>query len=191
MSNAVVLDVETQFSFRDVGGYDPSKLKISVAGLYDYSKDQYLTFSETELLQLFPYLEKATAIIGFNIIDFDLPVIKPYYVGNLNKLPVIDLLKEVEKSLGFRLSLDDLARETLGKKKTGHGLKAIEYFRNGEIDKLKKYCLEDVELTKNLYEFGKLHHQVYYKNINQKQAIPVNWGKQLRSKTQVNLTLPW
>ncbi len=186
----VVLDVETQQSFRDVGGYDPGKLKISVVGLYDYGTGIYKAYTEAELPQLFPVLEKASTIIGFNIIDFDLPVLDPYYVGNLTKFASLDLLKAVEKSLGFRISLDDLVRETLGTKKTGHGLLAIEYFRAGEIDKLKEYCLSDVKLTKELYEYGKLHGQVFYNTASGRREIPVTWSETKTAK-EVHLTLPW
>lgn len=191
MAKPVVIDVETQLTFRDVGGYDPKKLKISVAGLYDYATDKYLSFTEPELPKLFPLLENASAIIGFNIVDFDLPALNPYYVGDLTKLPTIDLLKFVEKSLGFRISLDDLARETLHAKKTGHGLLAIEYFKSGEWDKLKKYCLSDVQLTRELYEYGNLHSKVFYNTAAGRREIPVTWKEISESATSINLTLPW
>lgn len=191
MAQPVVIDVETQHTFREVGGYEPVKLKISVAGLYDYATDRYLTFEEPELPKLFPYLENASAIIGFNIIDFDLPVISPYYVGQITRFSTIDLLKIIEKALGFRLSLDDLVRETLGTTKTGHGLLAIEYFRSGEMDKLKEYCLSDVRLTKNLYEYGKAHQKVFYKNASGRQEISVTWASPTSTSSGINLTLPW
>lgn len=192
MSQPVVFDVETQLTFREAGGYDPAKLKISVVGLYDYATDKYLTFEESKLTQLFPYLEKASLLIGFNIIDFDLPAIKPYYVGEFTKFPTLDLLREIEKSLGHRLSLDDLARETLNAKKTGHGLLAVEYFRNGEMDKLKQYCLSDVELTRNLFEYGKKNGRVYYKSASGRTEIPVSWQKrELTAPNSINLTIPW
>ena len=84
MAQPVVLDLETQHTFREVSN-DLRKLKISLAGLYDYATDQYLSFTEGELSKLFPYLENSSAIIGFNIVDFDLPVLAPYYVGQTLK----------------------------------------------------------------------------------------------------------
>lgn len=192
MAQPIVVDVETQNTFRDVGGYEPAKLKISVAGMYDYGTDKYYTFEEPELPKLFPFLENASTIIGFNIVDFDLPVINPYYVGQLSKFPTLDLLKFVEKSLGFRIALDDLVKETLGAAKTGHGLLAIDYFRSGQMQKLKDYCLSDVRLTKELYEYGKQNGKVYYKGPRGRQEIRVSWGEKPQSSTNnVNLTLPW
>lgn len=192
MALPVVLDLETQFTFREVGGFEPKKLKISLVGLYDYGSDQYLSFTEQELNKLFPYLENASAIIGFNSIDFDLPVLAPYYVGDTSKFKSIDLLAHVQKHLGFRISLDDLAKETLAAQKNGHGLLAIEYFRNGEMDKLREYCLSDVRITKELYEYGKQHGRVFYKTATGRTEIPVSWMiKEQTPAAQINLTLPW
>lgn len=191
MSAPVVLDLETQFTFREVGGFNPKKLKVSLAGLYDYTEEKYFTFTENELPKLFPYLEKASFIIGFNIFDFDLPVLGPYYVGNLLNFTTCDLMTHVQKSLGFRLSLDDLAKETLQAKKNGHGLLAVEYFRNGEMDKLREYCLSDVRITRELYEYGKTNGKVYYKSAAGRQEIPVSWGETKKNDAGVNLTLPW
>ncbi len=191
MSQPIVLDLETQKSFREVGGYLPEKLKISVVGIYDYASNKYLTFEENELMDLFPYLENASTIIGFNNVDFDLPVLKPYYLGQITKFPTLDLLKYVEKSLGFRLALDDLVRETLNAHKTGHGLLALDYFREGKIQELKDYCLSDVRLTKELYEFGKANKKVYYKSHTGRREIAVNWGEMPKEPTSINLTMPF
>ena len=68
------------------------------------------------------------------------------------KLPTVDVLVEIEKSLGFRVKLDDVAQATLGVGKSGHGLMAVEYWKKGEIDKLRDYCLQDVKVTKDVYE---------------------------------------
>lgn len=188
----VVIDVETQMSFRDVGGYYPEKLHISVAGLYDYATDRYQAFEEAQLPQFFRLLETASTVIGFNIVDFDLKALKPYYIGNLQKFPTLDLLKVVESSIGFRISLDDLAKETLGTQKNGHGLLAIEYFRDKEMDKLKKYCLSDVEITRKLYEYGNANRKVFFNSTGGRREIPVSWATLADTvSAQVNLTLPW
>lgn len=192
MPTPVIVDVETQQTFREVGGFHPEKLNISVVSLFDYATNQFYCFEEHEISKLFPFLENASSIIGFNIVDFDLPVINRYYVGKLNQFPTLDLLDDVQQSLGFRIALDDLIRETLGVKKQGHGLLAIEYFKNKELDKLKAYCQSDVELTKNLYEYGKQHSKVFYNTATGRREIPVSWGKsESVAEASVNLTLPW
>lgn len=189
MSAPIVLDLETKYRFQDVNR-DLTKLGISVVGIYDYDRDVYECYREFELTKLFPRLESASSIIGFNIRSFDLPVLVPYYVGNIQKLPMLDLLDDIEKFLGFRIALDELAKHTLGTKKTGHGLLAIEYFKQGEWDKLKDYCLSDVKITKELYEYGKKEGKIFYQDNKGKREIKVNWN--LVSQTQdIPLTLPW
>ncbi len=52
------------------------------------------------------------------------------------------------------LSLDGIARGTLGKAKTGLGAKAPLLFNRGLFGELYAYCLEDVRLTRQLFEFA-------------------------------------
>ncbi len=152
MRNEIVLDIETQNTFQDVGAYNPALLSISLIGVYFYETDTYEAFYEQDLPKLWPRLERADRIIGYNLIGFDYPCMQRYYAGELAKLPTVDLLVEIEKRIGFRVKLDDVAHATLGVGKSGSGLMAVEYWRKGELDKLKDYCLQDVKVTKEVYE---------------------------------------
>ena len=191
MNSALVIDCETQYTFQEVG-LNPSKLKISVVGCFDYKSNEYRCYREKELPELFRAMEHAEKIIGFNIRKFDLAVMSPYYVGDLGQFTVIDLLEMVEKSLGHRLSLDHLAQSTLGTKKSGHGILAIEYFRKGEWDKLEKYCLNDVAITKNLYEFALKNQKLLYKNFSGKVIdIPLSLSGSPDNAGTVSLSLPF
>lgn len=190
MSAPVVFDIETKHTFQEVN-YDHRKLGVSVVGVYDYKSDKYTTFVESELPEFFRLLEHASFVIGFNINHFDLPVLAPYYVGNITQFATLDILDEVEKKLGFRVALDDLARATLSVKKSGHGLLAIEYFRSGDWEKLKKYCLDDVRLTKQLYEFGKKTNILYLDTAHGKREIAVSFAPLVQSVPAVSLSLPF
>ncbi|MSR85344.1 DEAD/DEAH box helicase, partial [Candidatus Uhrbacteria bacterium] len=139
----VVLDIETRNTFQDVGMYNPSLLQVSLVGVYFYETDTYESFLEEDLPKLWPRLERADRIIGYNLIGFDYPCLQSYYPGDIMRLPTIDLLAEIDKRLGFRIKLDDVAHATLGVGKSGTGLMAVEYWRKGEIDKLREYCLQD------------------------------------------------
>lgn len=141
----------------------------------------------------FAKLEYASYIIGFNSNKFDLPVLAPYYIGDIFQFPSLDLLEEVQKALGFRVALDDLARATLKVKKEGHGFLAINYFRQGQWDKLKKYCLSDVKITKELYEFGKKNKKLYFQTNKGIEEIPVNFEfkKDKSENNAVSLSLPF
>ncbi len=152
MRNEIVLDIETQNTFQDVGAYNPSLLKISLVGVYFYETDTYEAFLEDDLPKLWPRLERSSRVIGYNLIGFDYPCLQTYYTGDIMKLPTVDVMKEIEKRLGHRVKLDDVAQATLGVGKSGHGLLAVEYWKNGEIEKLKEYCLQDVKVTKEVYD---------------------------------------
>jgi DEAD/DEAH box helicase domain-containing protein len=174
MSKEIVLDLETQKSFEEVGGRSKNALlKISVAGVYDYSTDEYLTYEEHELGKLAPILQTADRIIGFNILGFDFQVIQPYLDFDIYKVPALDIMFEIEKVLGHRISLETVAQATLGKGKSGTGLQAITYWRAGRLDELKSYCLDDVRVTRKIYEYAKEKGKVKYTDFFQVKEIPL------------------
>ena len=162
-NNHIVLDIETQNLFSDVGGKENlTKLSLSVAGVYSYADKSFLTFIESEMPAFENLLKKTDLIIGFNINHFDLPVLKKYLSIDLNRIPTLDIMTEVVNTMGHRTSLDDLVVNTLGKRKSGSGLLAVDYFRQGRMDELKKYCLDDVRLTRDLYEHGLKHGEIKF-----------------------------
>lgn len=194
MSQPIVLDLETKKTFQEVGGQHADKLGVSVVGVYSYEDDAFYTFVEKEFDRLFRLLERSSAIIGFNINSFDLPVLQPYYVGKLTKFRTFDIMDEVKSALGRRLALNDLATATLNVKKSGHGLMAINYYHEGRWDELKKYCLDDVRITRDLFEYGKKHNTIYYPGTHGRQSFSVRWNTldlNGHAETEsINLTLP-
>lgn len=189
MSNEIVLDIETQNTFQEVGAYNPALLKVSLVGVYSYQTDEYTSFLEDELPKLWPILEHADRIIGYNINGFDLPVLAQYYPGDLLRFPTLDIMQEIERVIGFRIKLDDVAKATLGVGKNGHGLQAVEFFRNGEIEKLRTYCLHDVKVTKEVYEFGKANQRLeYVDRLGRRSPVTVNFVP-AASRAAVNLTM--
>ena len=131
MANEIVLDIETKKSFDEVGGQQNiGQLGISIAGVYFYKTDTYRAYEESELQQLEEELMKCNRIIGFNINHFDLPVLYAYISPErLKYVPRLDLFEEVVKKLGHRISLDSLASATLGIKKSGNGLQALQWYK--------------------------------------------------------------
>src|SRR3989338_7402714 len=150
-SKEIVLDIETQNTFEEVGGWFHDRLSISLVGAYFYETDEYATYLEPDLPKLWPRLERADRIIGYNQKSFDNQVMNNYYAGDLNRLPQLDLLEQLQLSLGYRVKLDDVAHATLGMGKTGHGLQAVEFWKEGKIKELADYCLQDVRITKEVY----------------------------------------
>ncbi|MEK7596107.1 MAG: ribonuclease H-like domain-containing protein [Patescibacteria group bacterium] len=178
--DVLVFDIETKKSFEEAGGRDKlDRLGVSVLGAYSYQRDQYFAFEEHELNKFKELLERAGLLIGFNIKSFDLPVLEPYLPVSSYNLAFLDLMDDVVLGAGFRLSLDNLAGNTVGARKTADGLQALRWYKEGKIEEIKKYCLQDVRVTKELYEFGKKNGHIFYlsREQGQKMALAVSWGQ--------------
>lgn len=188
----VILDLETKYTFREYD--DPQKLGITVVAIYDYRDNQGRTFMENEVSQLFPILESASYIIGYNSKSFDMPVLQAYYPGDIAQFSQFDILEDIRSKIGRRIGLNDVAKATVNASKTGHGLMAIDYYKEGRFDELKKYCLDDVLVTRDVFEYGVENGLIHYANEFGKQNIPVMWKRYRNGdglKTDMPLTLPF
>jgi hypothetical protein len=188
----IVLDLETKHTFREFS--EPKKLGITVVAIYDYKDGESQIFTEKELNKLYPYLENASYIIGYNVKSFDIAVLQGYYPGNVEHFSSFDILEDIRTKIGRRLALNDVIYATFGKKKTGHGLQAIDFYKEGKWDELKKYCLDDVMLTKELFDYGVKFKEINYLNEIGKMTIKVDWQKYLDdsgSSSDMPLTLPF
>lgn len=190
----VVFDIETKNIFQDVGSNNPADLSISIVGIYDEEADSLKTYLEEELPMLWPILETTDLLIGFNSDHFDLPLLNKYYPGNLDKIKSLDILKEIQKSVGRRMKLDQLAEGTLGVNKSGSGLDAITWWKNGEIEKLRKYCLDDVRITRDLYNYALQNQKLVFKEGGRLNEIKLDtslWETSSSGSSVMNRTLPF
>ena len=187
----IVLDVETQRGFNEIDRKKLHLLKVSVVCIYDSLTDSYLSFEESQMKKLEEILKAADLIIGFNIRDFDMEVLAPYLATPVKNLPVLDLLVEFEKVRGHRISLQSVVQATLQSSKSGSGWDAIKLFREGRMEELKKYCIDDVRLTREVYEYGLRHGKILFISNRDYQTyeVPVSWGnaiEELRQKKETN-----
>lgn len=174
----VVFDIETRNIFEDVGKADPTLLDISLVGVYEYEGDKYTSYLQEDLPKLWPILEKADQLITFNGDHFDIPLLNKYYSGDLSKIKSLDILVEVRKALGRRVGLGNIAEATLGHGKSGNGLQAIEWWKKGDIESIRKYCLQDVKVTKEVYEYALKHKKLKYKDGDNVRDVIIdisNW----------------
>jgi DEAD/DEAH box helicase domain-containing protein len=190
----VILDVETQKIFDEVGGYFPDRLGISFVGVnvrHSYGEPgEFKSYFEKDLPKLFPLLEKADVIVGFNIDEFDMPTFTSYYNGEISALPTLDIMKRIKDSIGHRVGLDAVAQETLGIGKTGDGLDAIKYFKAKDWDKLEKYCLQDVKVTRDLLDYGYSKGEVKFRNKwNRLITTPVDFTYTPRKHAGIQMSL--
>jgi DEAD/DEAH box helicase domain-containing protein len=158
----ITFDIETVNTFDEVGSANPADLDISVVCIHDSEDDSYSHYFVENLNELWPKLESADMLIGFNSNHFDIPLLNKYYAGDLSKIKSLDLLEEIYKSLGRRIKLDYIAQATLGETKNGSGLEALVWWKNGEKQKVIDYCIQDVKVTKDIYEYALKHGKLKF-----------------------------
>jgi len=175
MVTEVIFDIETKKIFDDIEGYNPADLGISIVSVYrrmvnEKGKEiegEMKSFWEEEFPTMWPQFVDADRIVGFNTLHFDVPALAPLAPYDFKKLEHFDLMEHVKGALGFRLSLNAIASETLGHGKTDNGLNAVYYWQEHSKEsllKLKKYCEMDVMVTKEVYDFGLKNRELKYKD---------------------------
>jgi DEAD/DEAH box helicase domain-containing protein len=155
MADKIVFDIETKNSFADVGGRDNFRnLDVSMVCAYSYDKDEYFSFDENELYGFGELARHAGLLVTFNGKQFDVPVMEKYYTFKLSAVPHYDIFEEVVAKLGRRIGLGPLSEANLkgGEGKTASGMDAILFYQRGEMEKLRKYCIQDVKVTKDIFD---------------------------------------
>lgn len=181
MSDTLVIDIETKRSFADVGGRENlPALGVSVVGVYSYARGAFEAFEESQLRDFEKTLQGADHVIGFNIRQFDIPVLEPHLARThaFSGAALTDIFEDAVNFLGHRVGLNALAKATLGIAKSGDGLEALRWYKEGRIDEVKKYCLDDVRITRDLWEYGKERGHVLFESFTDGKihSIPVAWS---------------
>ncbi len=181
VSHAIVFDLETQRSAEDVGGWEHRhRMGLAVGVVYDIDRAEFRVYTERQVDALISDLVHARLIVGFNLRRFDYDVLRGYADVDWNALPTLDILECIHRRLGFRLKLDHLAQETLGEGKSADGLQSLAWFKAGDIERVIEYCKQDVLLTKRLYDFGRQHGYLLYRDIQGRAVrLPVDFDENL------------
>jgi DEAD/DEAH box helicase domain-containing protein len=173
--NYLVFDIETT---EPVGPGPLTDMDISVISVYNSQDKKMHSFLEKDFGKMWKMFEETDAIVGYNSDHFDIPILNKYYPGDLTQIKSIDMLVSIKESFGRRVKLDSIAEATLGTKKSGHGLQAVEWWKEGEIDKIIKYCEDDVWITKDVFEFALENGYLKLKDFNGETIkIPVDTSK--------------
>jgi DEAD/DEAH box helicase domain-containing protein len=172
-----VFDLETQRSAQEVGGWDRvDRMLISCVVLYDSKEGVFFEFLESQIPRFVEHLKKLDMVIGFNIRRFDYTVLSAYTDYDFSMLPTVDLLEDVHRRLGYRLSLDHLARITLETEKSADGLQALKWWKEGRIREIIDYCKQDVAITRDLFLYGRKHGYLLFTNkAGNAVRVPVDW----------------
>jgi DEAD/DEAH box helicase domain-containing protein len=168
----VTFDIETANWMQEAGSFD--NLIIAIVGVHDSATGEYTSYLEHELPQLWKILEGTDMLVGFNSDHFDIPLLNKYYPGELGSIKSLDLLKEVHGSLGRRIKLDSIAEATLGVNKTASGSQSLQWWRDGEVEKVRSYCLKDVEITRKIFDYALKNGALKYKELGKKRDIKLD-----------------
>jgi DEAD/DEAH box helicase domain-containing protein len=179
MKNIVYFDLETQKSADEVGGWDKIRdMRMSVGVTYSTGRGGYRIYGESEVNALIEELRRADLVVGFNSLRFDYEVLvghNPFF--DLEQVPTLDMLVEVQKTLQHRLSLDSIANATFGVEKTSEGLQAIRWYKEGKLAEIAEYCCYDVKITRMVHEYGLSNKRLHYTNrYGKKLSVPVAWA---------------
>jgi len=172
-----VFDLETRRSALEVGGWNKAdRMGVSCAVLYDSKSKGYATYFQEDIPRLIKDLEQLDLVVGFNLKRFDYFVLSGCNDYNFHALPTLDMLEEVHRRLGYRLSLGHLASATLKAAKTADGMQALAWWKQGRMDEIVSYCKQDVTITRDLFLFGREHGYLLFTNKAQKIVrVPVDW----------------
>ena len=139
------------------------------------------------------FFQDADRIIGFNSLRFDIPVLQSYTQIPLLRFNHLDILDEVKKTFGKRISLNDIVKETLGIQKTDIGINAVNYWNKGDrksLEKLQKYCESDVLLTRDIYDFAVKNKNLRFKdkwNSPREIEVDFSYPREEDTNTQIGL----
>jgi DEAD/DEAH box helicase domain-containing protein len=171
------LDIETQRGAEEVGGWHNKHLmRVAAAVVYDSKEDSFSVFEEDRVHELIEKLKSGELIVGFNIADFDYQVLKGYTAFRFNQLNTFDILQDIARQLGYRISLGHLAHKTLKTEKSANGLQSLQWFKEGKMEEVISYCKKDVEITRDLFLFGLANGYLLFETkAGQLVRLPVEW----------------
>jgi len=172
-----VLDLETRRSAQEVGGWHRADLMgVSCVVVYDSASGDFRDYLQEDVPRLVGDLVEFDLVVGFNILKFDYAVLGGLSRFDFTSLPTLDILGNIHETLGYRLSLDHLARETLGEAKSASGMQALAWWKQGRIADIIAYCRQDVAVTRDLFLFGLRHGHLIFRNKAEKTVrLPVDW----------------
>jgi len=205
MSDIMSLDIETANFSWEIGGWENKALfEPSVVATWDGEEAHIFTKEEIEVEgaivhDLHPrvlgehienHLQKGGRLLGHNIIQFDLPVLKDsidcWAAGDaMYKFndQVIDTKRLVQKASLFSsgrvaTGLDLLTKYTLSDTKSMKSVEAPIAWREGKFNEVASYCLKDAKLTLDLYNFGKENGIIKARSLESGKIveIEVEWS---------------
>lgn len=141
---------------------------VSALAIYDSLMNWCYVYDDHSIKSAVMHLERADVVVGFASKTFDVPVIEGIIGRKLALNYHYDILEEATRAYaltGARRSkgdftLDNVCKRTLGRGKIEHGSHAKALATEGRFGELFNYCLDDVHLTHDLFEFIREHNGI-------------------------------
>ena len=82
---AITFDIESVSDSMVRGHVDVNEQELVVVAIHDSDMGEYSSYFKEDLHTLWPILERADMLIGFNSDAFDIPLLNRYYPGDLSQ----------------------------------------------------------------------------------------------------------
>lgn len=182
----IVWDIETQTNIAAGDSYEDQR--ISVGAYYCSQNKQIYTFTEDTIKSFLYKFQHSRLAVGHYTNTFDCRVLKKYANFSVWETPSFDMCDILKSTIGRSVKLDNLARNTFNKGKTGSGRDAPRLWQNylslsqeaynevntqeeqenfqqqaeNVLDKLNKYVIQDVNLTTKVFGHAMNHGFLKY-----------------------------
>jgi DEAD/DEAH box helicase domain-containing protein len=175
----IYLDIETQKLADEVpGGWENIRaFGLAVAVTWD-AENGFREWYEGDAGRLIQALAGFDRVVTFNGERFDLTVLSDYGDVRALRAKNFDVLQDLKRRLGFRVSLEHLAQATLGTRKTGSGIEAVRWWRSGDPAlrrRVAEYCRKDVEILREIVAHGRREGLVKVPSQGKDLLVYVAW----------------
>ena len=143
-----------------LAGPDRAAAAVDAAQMHTLWRDDE-TDSNGPFEQMLKAFDDAEVIASYNGLGFDHLVMIKYYKRNVRRYQAHvckahDCFARLKDATELWYKLDALLNENQIPTKTANGLQAIEWWANGEREKLQEYCEEDVRALARLLVLSQL-----------------------------------
>lgn len=158
MPKILCWDLEILHPVEKMGGWEAARngaCGISALVISDSETERFHIYDQHDLDAAFDHLSEADLLVGYNSLSFDTEVLNNV-LGRQLSVNHYDILDRIWKQLPIRQKgwkLTEVATRALDLGKSGNGEFATALAAKGRWGKLFDYCLNDVHLTKMLFNY--------------------------------------
>ena len=144
------------------GWHDHANMGISCIGAWDSKTDSPRVYLTDNLIEFQRLINNADVLVSYNGIPFDNHLLRANGF-KIEDAKCYDLLREIWLASGLPptfnykthggFGLDAVCDANFGSRKSGNGALAPVLWQRGNIGEVIDYCLNDIRMTKQLFDF--------------------------------------